>query len=149
MLIEFISMIAALQSNDSAVKVTSIAVAVIFAGYALYSVVPPKSPFDHLPRSTYDQLPSYIYDPSRRDEEIYEKYPPFEKIMMAGVPSLLVNDPDIAHQVLLRQDRYRQGHLFGRSPFQSFFHTVLIGGNKVAIEKMGYDYMVNSFIVLF
>ncbi|KAH8549933.1 cytochrome P450 [Umbelopsis sp. PMI_123] len=132
MLSLFFSMLTNLLQNDSAIKVASITVATILAGYALYRSTRSKGPFDHLPKSNYDQLRSYTYDPSLRDDNVYEEYPPFERVMMAGVPALLINDPDAAHQALLRQDRYKPGHIFGRSPFISFFHTVLIGGANIA-----------------
>jgi hypothetical protein len=123
------SMLARSQSNEPLIKVASITVATLLAGYALYRSLIPKGPFDHLPKSTYVQPHSYIYDHKQRDQDVYEEYPPFETVMVAGVKGLLVNDPEYAHQALLRQDRYKPGHLYGRSPLISSFHSVLIGGS--------------------
>jgi hypothetical protein len=123
------SMLAEFQSNEPLIKVASITVATLLAGYTLYRSLVPKGPFDHLPSTTFVHPYSYIYDPKQRDQDIYEEYAPFEKVMVAGSMGLLVNDANYAHQILLQQDRYKPGHIYGRSPLISTFHSVLIGGN--------------------
>ncbi|KAG2187006.1 hypothetical protein INT44_003234 [Umbelopsis vinacea] len=126
------SMLAGSQSNETFIKAASITAATLLASYALYRTLAPKGPFDHLPQSKFVPPHSYIYDHEQRDQDIYQEYPPFEKVALAGATGLLVNDPKYAHQALLRQDRYKPGHLYGRSPLISYFHSVLIGGANIA-----------------
>jgi hypothetical protein len=117
-----------LQVSDKTLKVVGITAATLIAVYTLYFTVVPKNPFAHLPKSIYDPLGSYIYDAKDRDNDIYQEYPALERISTSGQRALLVNDPSLAHQVLLRVDRYKKGHLYRRSDNIRLFHNLLIGG---------------------
>lgn len=136
-----------IQLSDSTLKAVGITVATVATLYALYSFVVPKNPFAHLPKSNYDPLVSYIYDPSECDKDVYQEYAPCERITVGTTPTLLVNDPNLAHQVLVRQDRYKQGHPYGRNPMTKLFHNLLIGGDSVA-NATGDDWRVRRDVLV-
>jgi cytochrome P450 len=116
--------------SDNSTKAVSITAATALSAYVLYSVIWPKNPFADLPKTKYSSIRSFTYDPAKRDVDIEEEYPQFERSSYIGKPSIVVNDIDLSHHVLARQDRYKQGHLFGRSLMFSYTHQLLFGGNN-------------------
>jgi hypothetical protein len=115
--------------SDNSIKVISVTTATALTVYALYSTFSTKGPFADLPKSSFNRLRSFTYDPSKQDEEKDEEYPVFEKISSyLGKPALVVNDVNFGHYILAHQDRYRKGHLYGRSPLFSYIHSLLFGG---------------------
>jgi hypothetical protein len=116
--------------SDISMKVISIGVATTITAYTLYSAFSAKNPFADLPKSSFNAIRSFTYDPKQKDKEREEEYPVFEKKDFIGKQALVVNDVDIAHQALAQQDRYRKGHLYGRSPLFSYVHRLLFGGKS-------------------
>lgn len=121
-----------LNYSDNTMKIVSAAAATVLAAYIAYTIIVPKNPFARLPKSTYDGDASYMYDPSKREEGTDQVFPACEKTTAAAQVALLVNDVNLAHEILLRQDRYKPGHVYGRSPMISQFHTLLLGGKSKA-----------------
>jgi hypothetical protein len=122
-------MLQSINWSDSSNKALSITAATALSAYGLYYILWPKNPFADLPKTTYSSLNTFTYDPAKRDEDIEEEYPQFERTSYFGLPALLVNDVGLAHHALSRQDKYKEGHLFGRSPMFSYVHQLLFGGN--------------------
>ncbi|KAH8549935.1 cytochrome P450 [Umbelopsis sp. PMI_123] len=128
-------------------KVISIGVATTITAYTLYSAFSAKNPFADLPKSSFNAIRSFTYDPKQKDKEREEEYPVFEKKDFIGKQALVVNDVDIAHQALAQQDRYRKGHLYGRSPLFSYVHRLLFGGANIA-NASGEDWKIRREVLV-
>jgi hypothetical protein len=115
--------------SDNSTKALSITAATAVSAYVLFSVLWPKNPFADLPKTKYSYARSFTYDPAKRDVEIEEEYPPFERSSYIGSSAIVINNIELSHHILARQDRYKAGHLYGRSLMFSATHQLLFGGN--------------------
>ncbi|KAI8581604.1 hypothetical protein K450DRAFT_279040 [Umbelopsis ramanniana AG] len=140
-------MLQSIDWNDKSIKAVSITAATALSTYVLYSVLWPKNPFADLPKTKYSSVRSFTYDPAKRDVDIEEEYPKFERSSYIGKPSIVVNDIDLSHHVLARQDRYKQGHLFGRSLMFSYTHQLLFGGVNIA-NSNGHDWKIRRDVLV-
>lgn len=107
-----------------------LAAATALTAFVAYNSLVLSNPIRKLPKALIKSPSQYIYDPSQSNEE-GKKYPKLEQSRFVGSAAVIVNDAELAHQILLRQDRYKPGHAYGRSPTIADFHAVLLGGKHI------------------
>lgn len=107
---------------------TSVAIMAIFVAYTRTKR---NNPFPGIPKTNQNLLDLLFYDPKKRDEETDYTLPILEHAVSLREHMLIVNSPDLARDLLVNaQNRYQNGHKFGRSPWMAEFHKVLIGGKQ-------------------
>lgn len=107
-----------------------LAAATALTAIVAYNSLVPVSPIRKLPKAGMKSPHQYIYDPSQSNDE-GKKYPKLEQSSFVGSPAVVVNDAELAHKILIRQDRYKPGHAYGRSPAIADFHAALLGGKRI------------------
>ncbi|KAJ2964951.1 hypothetical protein NQZ79_g25 [Umbelopsis isabellina] len=117
-----------------------LAAATALTAFVAYNSLVLSNPIRKLPKALIKSPSQYIYDPSQSNEE-GKKYPKLEQSRFVGSAAVIVNDAELAHQILLRQDRYKPGHAYGRSPTIADFHAVLLGGANIA-NATGEDWRI-------